>query len=98
MKLPKAIVTFIVLLGFPKAHTQNADGIIEKHINAIGRKEAWKKVNAIKQPAMIDFIGTEVNIEPITAYEKGSGQTRSFAGSVSQSFFNISLNTYFLFV
>ena len=80
MKLPKAIVTSLILLSFAKAFAQTADEIIDKHIKAIGGKDAWKKVNTIKQQAVIDFNGTEVQVESITAHEKGARQSISFAG------------------
>jgi len=80
MKLPKAILTLFILLCFANAHSQTVDDIINKHIQAIGGKEAWKKVNTIKQEAIIDANGTEINLELITAYQKGSRQTISFAG------------------
>ena len=80
MKLPKAILTFFILLCFAKAYSQTVDDIINKHIQAIGGKEAWKKVNTIRQQAIIDANGTEINLELITVYQKGSRQTISFAG------------------
>jgi hypothetical protein len=80
MKLPKAILTFFILFCFAKTHSQTVDDIINKHIQAIGGKEAWKKVNTIKQQAIIDANGTEINLELVTAYQKGSRQTISFAG------------------
>jgi len=80
MKLPKAILTLFILSCFAKAYSQTVDDIINKHIQAIGGKEAWKKVNTIKQEAIIDANGTEINLELVTAYQKGSRQTISFAG------------------
>jgi hypothetical protein len=80
MKLPKAIVTCVILLFCAKAHAQTVDEIIDKHVKAIGGKDAWKKVNTIKQQAVIDLNGTEVQVESITAHEKGARQSVSFAG------------------
>jgi hypothetical protein len=80
MKLPKAILTFFILLLFSKAFTQTADEIVDKYIKAIGGKDAWKKVNTIKQEAIIDINGTEISVESITAHEKGSKQTIFFSG------------------
>jgi hypothetical protein len=80
MKLPKAILTFFILLCFAKAYSQTVDDIINKHIQAIGGKEAWKKVNTIRQQAVVDANGTEINLELISVYQKGSRQTISLAG------------------
>jgi hypothetical protein len=80
MKLPKALLTFFILFCFAKTRSQTVGDIINKHIQAIGGKEAWKKVNTIKQQAIIDANGTEINLELVTAYQKGSRQTISFAG------------------
>jgi hypothetical protein len=90
MKLPKAILTILVLLCFANAYTQTADEIIEKHIKAIGGIEAWKKVNTIKQEAVLDANGTEINVELITANGKGSRQTISFAGMSGYTIFTSS--------
>jgi len=87
MKLPKAILTILVLLCFAKAYTQTADEVIEKHIKAIGGKEAWEKINTIRQEAVLDANGTEINIELVTAHEKGSRQTISFAGMSGYTIF-----------
>ncbi len=87
MKLPKAILTFFILLLFSKAYTQTADEIVDKYIKAIGGKDAWEKVNTIKQEAILDANGTEINVELITVHEKGSRQTISFAGMSGYTIF-----------
>ena len=80
MKLLKAILTLLILLLFSKAYTQTADEIVDKYIKAIGGKDAWEKVNTIKQQAILDVNGTEINLELITVHEKGSRQTIFFSG------------------
>jgi hypothetical protein len=80
MKLAKAIVTTFILLCFAKAHAQTADEIIDKYIKAIGGKEAWNKVNTVKQEAVIDFNGTELPVESITAHQVGARQSITFGG------------------
>jgi hypothetical protein len=87
MKLPKAMLSFFILLCFTKAYSQTVDEIIDKHIQAIGGKEAWKKVNTIKQEAIIDANGTEIALELITVNQKGSRQTISFAGMQGYSLY-----------
>jgi hypothetical protein len=80
MKLTKAILTFLILLCFLKANAQTADDIIDKHVKAIGGQDAWKKINTIRQEAVINVNGTEIKVESVTAQGKGSRQTISFAG------------------
>jgi len=80
LKLPKGMLTAFALLCLAKTYAQTADEIIDKHVKAIGGKEAWNKVKTIRQEAIIDFNGTEVKVEAVTAHEKGSKQTISFAG------------------
>ena len=87
MKLPKAIVTSLILLPWLVGHAQTADEIIDKYIKAIGGKDAWKKVTTIKQQAVIDLNGTEVQVESITAHEKGARQSISFAGMTGYTIF-----------
>lgn len=87
MKLPKAILTSFILFFFVKMDAQTADEIINKHINAIGGKEAWKKVNTMRQEAIIDVNGTEIKVEAITVHAKGSKQIVSFAGMSGYSIY-----------
>ena len=67
-------------MSLANTYAQTADEIIEKHVKAIGGADMWKKVKTIRQEAIIDFNGTEVKVESITAHQKGSKQTISFGG------------------
>lgn len=80
MKLLKGILAICILLSFTYANAQTADEIIDKHIKAIGGKEAWEKVNTIKQEAILDVNGLEIKLELITEHEKGSRQNIFVSG------------------
>ena len=59
MKTRKLLFTVVLLLSsIATVHAQTADEIINKHIEAIGGKEAWKKVNSLKLTGSIVAQGT----------------------------------------
>lgn len=86
MKLPKRMLPFI-LLCFTKAHAQTTDEIVAKYINAIGGKDAWEKVNSMKEDAIMDINGTEVNLTFVAEQNKGYKQIFSFAGMTGYTIF-----------
>lgn len=53
-------------LFFGSVYAQTVDEIVTKHIEAIGGKENWKKVNSLKQTATLNVQGMEI---PLTMYQ-----------------------------
>lgn len=90
MKLPRLLFTAFIVFCFTKAHSQTADEIIDKYIKATGGKDAWKKINTMKQEATMDINGTEVNLSFITEQNKGFKQIFSFAGMTGYTIFTSS--------
>lgn len=77
----KQIFFSFLLLGtaiFAKAQT--ADEIINKHVEAIGGADAWKKVNSIKQEGNVKVQGADVSVTLTTLNGKGSRQDISLMG------------------
>jgi hypothetical protein len=73
----------ILLLGAFTAgslRAQTADEVIAKHIEAIGGKENWKKVNSVKMEATMTVQGTEVAVSSTILHNKGSRQDISVMG------------------
>jgi hypothetical protein len=80
MKSLQPLCVFFFLLFFISAEAQSADDIISKHIQAIGGKDAWKKVTTLKQEGTVDVNGTKVDFAVAALNNKGYRQTVSFAG------------------
>lgn len=80
MKSLKLALIIFILISATKTNAQSADEIIDKHLNAIGGKDAWKKVASIKEEALVNVNGTEINIVFFVLQNKGFRQTISFAG------------------
>lgn len=77
----KRIALFFVLLaaGFATM-AQTADEIINKHIEAIGGAEVWRKVNSVKQEGTLQVQGAEIAITQTILHGKGNRQDISFMG------------------
>lgn len=77
----KRIFLFIALItsaGFVKAQT--ADEIVNKHIEAMGGKEAWNKVNSIVTVGTLQIQGAEIGVTSTTLNGKGARQDISAMG------------------
>lgn len=68
------------MLGACALNAQTAEEIIQKHLQAIGGTENWKKVNTIKQEAMISVQGFEIPVVMTGAHMKGFRQEFSAMG------------------
>lgn len=74
MKISKLVVSVFTLLLAVKSMGQTADEIIDKHIAAIGGKEAWKNVSSLKQTGTITVQGNEVTVTMTVLNGKGMRQ------------------------
>lgn len=66
MKRLKIASLIVASLVFGSAQAQTADEIINKHVDAIGGKDAWRKVTSLKQEASLNVQGMDI---PLTMYQ-----------------------------
>jgi outer membrane lipoprotein-sorting protein len=59
---------------------QTADEIVQKHIQAIGGADAWKKVNSVYMEGAMNVMGRDVEVKITQLHQKGSRQDISVAG------------------
>ena len=80
---------FAVVLAFISVATLRAetvDEIIGKHIDAIGGKDAWKKINSFKMTGSVTAQGAEVGITMTVINGKGMRQDITLMGMNGYSF------------
>lgn len=73
-----SIAFLLVLAG--AVHAQSAEEIIQKHLQAIGGVENWKKVNTLKQEANLSVQGFDIPIVMTGVHMKGFKQEFSAMG------------------
>lgn len=56
-EITKSNINALILISFQKQMHKLLISPFDKQIKATGGKEAWKKVNTIKQQPIIDFCG-----------------------------------------
>jgi hypothetical protein len=78
--MKRILFSFILLSAGIAAFSQTADEVINKHIEAIGGADAWKKVNSVKMEGTMQVQGAELAVTQTVLHNKGSRQDISIMG------------------
>jgi len=65
------VAAMMVAACFTGARAQNADDIIQKHIDAVGGTDNWNKIKTVKMKGIMSMGGMEINITQTVANDKG---------------------------
>ncbi len=86
MKVSKRLsISLLGMLISALSFGQSADEIINKHLEAIGGKENWKKVNSIRQEASLSIQGMEIPVITTTVHNKATKQEYTAMGMSAYS-------------
>jgi hypothetical protein len=87
MKTQRVILAIVfAFLSVATLHAQTVDEIIGKHIDAIGGKDAWKKINSIKMTGSVTMQGTDISITMTAVNGKGTRMDITLGGMNGYSF------------
>jgi len=79
--MKRILFSFLLLSASFSVFSQTADEIINKHIEAIGGADAWKKVNSFKMEGVVKIMGgAEASVSQTILHGKGNRQDISFNG------------------
>ncbi len=78
--MKRFLLSLIAVASLSFSFAQNADEIVNKHIEAIGGADAWKKINSIITTGTITVQGAEVEVTQTVLNGKGSRQDLSVMG------------------
>lgn len=78
--MKKILLPLVLLFSAALSQAQTADEIIDKHLAAIGGKEAWRKVSSIIMTGSMNVMGREVDIKVHQLDKKGSRTDINVAG------------------
>ena len=86
MKFSKRLsISLLGMLISALSFGQSADEIINKHLEAIGGKENWKKVNSIRQEGSVSIQGMEIPVITTTVHNKATKQEYTAMGMSAYS-------------
>ena len=80
MKKVKSLLLFTLVVASLNGFAQTADEVVDKHLAAIGGKDAWKKVTTVITEGNMDVQGASVNVVSKTIKDKGTRQDISVMG------------------
>lgn len=66
MKKLKFASFIVASLLFSSVHAQTVDEVVNKHLDAIGGKDAWRKITTMKSTASLNVQGMDI---PLTMYQ-----------------------------
>jgi outer membrane lipoprotein-sorting protein len=69
-----------MLFAFTSSKAQTVDDVVAKHIEAIGGKDAWEKVNSMKLEGSLNIQGSDVSVSIIQLHGRGMRQDISVQG------------------
>jgi len=78
--MKKILFAIVAMFCFGLTNAQTADSIINKHIEAIGGKDAWMKVNSLRMEGVMKVQGAEINVKITVLNNKGMRQDITFGG------------------
>src|SRR5579864_7872556 len=76
----------LVFMSVTALRAETADEIVNKHIDAIGGRDAWKKINSIRMSGTVTAQGTEVTVTFTAVHGKGVRQDVSLMGMNGYNF------------
>jgi outer membrane lipoprotein-sorting protein len=86
MKRLSVLGLFVASLLFGTVQAQTVDEVVNKHIEAIGGKDNWMKVNSLKSEAVMNVQGMDI---PMTIYQVNNKASR-------QEFTAMNMTGYFI--
>jgi hypothetical protein len=78
--MKRILLLLVTFASIHLGHTQTADEIINKHIAAIGGKEAWAKLNSIIMTGNLKVQGADIQMKYTVVNKKGIRQDITFSG------------------
>lgn len=83
MKALKLAFLGAALIGSLAGFSQTADEIANKHIDAIGGKENWKKVKSVVTEGSMSFQGIDIAVVATAVHNTGSRQDLNIMGQAN---------------
>ena len=83
MKALKLAFLGAALLGTMTGFSQTADEIANKHIDAIGGKDNWKKIKSVIMDGTMSFQGIDIAVTTTSVHNTGSRQDLNIMGQAN---------------
>jgi hypothetical protein len=78
--MKRLILSFLFAAAVFSVNAQTADEIINRHLEAIGGVDNWRKVNSVKMEGLLQANGADINVTVTVLHGKGMRQDISVMG------------------